>query len=244
MTDLQLLNPRPLWQRYLAVTVYLLISMLLVIVLGVIIAWLDPASFSKTSAMPFRAIAYGVGLQIFGFVPCAYFLLKFSKIKGFSFRRTRMRDIAICCTLILLSNFTFGILYHFFNIEPKQLGFLDPKEVLANKYAFIALTALAVPIYEEWVFRGIIFGVLVNNETSVLNILSGAFFCAFLFTVAHLEGRHSISALPPILAMAAIFQYMTWKSKSIWPSIFGHALQNLLASIGLIAKLTAAAKAI
>lgn len=243
MTDLQLLNPRPLWQRYIAVLVYLIASYLLtqLIAVGLLLARpIDIAQATKTG-LPFAYLMHGVILQMVGFLVPAPLLIKFTRARPFSFRAARLRDILLCCALTFASLVLFSAIYHYIKVEPQQLGFLDGADILKHKAAFLAITSFAVPGYEEWVFRGLIFGILVCDVTDVRKVFLGGAFCAVLFTASHIEGKHSLTALPPILVMAAIFQYMTWCTQSLWPAVAAHAMQNFISSAAFFAKFAAAA---
>lgn len=229
---------RPLWQRYLAVLVYLIVSIALVqlIAIGMALLKISDTSQIEQNGLPFRFLMQSVIVQMAGFLIPAPLLLKFTRASIFTFSKARAVDIFLCCALTFASIVFFSTLYHYLHVEPKQLGFLNAADILRHKTAFIAVTSVAVPGYEEWVFRGLMFGVLVSGVTDGRKVFLGAAFCALLFTASHIEGRHSLSALPPIFVMAVIFQYMTWRSQSIWPAVAAHAMQNLLSSVAFFAK--------
>jgi membrane protease YdiL (CAAX protease family) len=231
-------NPRPLWQRYVAVVVYLIASFLLTQIIGLALLAVKPIDIADTqkTGLPFTFLMHSVIVQMAGFLVPAPLLLKFTRSGFFSFQAARLRDILLCCGLTFASLIFFSVLYHALKIEPQQLGFLNGQDILRHKAAFLAITAVAVPAYEEWIFRGLIFGILVFEVEDRRKIFAGAAFCALLFTLSHVEGKHSLSALPPILVMAAIFQYMTWRSQSLWPAIAAHAMQNLMSSFAFFAK--------
>jgi|GEM_PF-2744266 len=238
--EFSLIPPRPLWQRYLAVLAYLLAVFLVVQLIGIVLV---SAGLSGTpqpgKAMDFRFLIYGIVIQMAGFLLPAPFLLKFTRAYNFTFARARAADILLCCGLIFASLIFFSVLYSLLKIEPKQLAFLDMTDVLKHKSAFVTITGILVPGYEEWIFRGLIFGVLVTGAQRTREIFAAGTFSALIFTASHIEGWHSLTALPPILAMAAIFQYMTWRSQSLWPAVCGHAMQNLLSSAAILARITA-----
>ncbi len=233
-----LLAPRPLWQRYVAVLAYLMAVFLLVQLIGIVLvsAGLSGAP-APGKAMDFRFLIYGIVIQMAGFLLPAPFLLRFTRAYNFTFAKARAADILLCCGLIFASLIFFSVLYNLLGIEPKQLAFLDMTDVVKHKGAFVAITGFVVPGYEEWIFRGLIFGVLVTGAGNGREIFLAGAFSALLFTASHIEGRHSLSALPPILSMAAIFQYMTWRSQSLWPAVCGHAMQNLLSSAAILARM-------
>lgn len=231
-------NPRPLWQRYIAVVIYLIASFLLTQIIGLALMAVRPIDLDQAqkTGLPFAFLMHSVIVQMAGFLIPAPLLLKFTRSGFFNFRAARARDILLCCALTFASLVFFSTLYHYIKVEPQQLGFLNGQDILRHKAAFLAITSAAVPAYEEWIFRGLIFGILVFEVENRRKIFAGAAFCALLFTLSHVEGKHSLSALPPILVMAAIFQYMTWRSQSLWPAIAAHAMQNLMSSLAFFAK--------
>ncbi len=230
-----MIQTRPLWQRYLAVVAYLLMGLLIVQLLAAVTAGITGIGENQ-GKMPFRSLLFALVIQMTGFLLPAPLLLFFTRAGNFGFTRTSVGHILLACGLTFLSLVIFSVLYHALGIQPQQLAFLDQREILQHRQAFLILTAVVVPAYEEWIFRGVIFGILVTGAKSRLSVLSAGIFTALLFTVSHIEGRHSYSALPPIFAMALIFQYVTWRSGSIWPAVTAHAMQNLLSATALIAK--------
>ncbi len=237
-------TPRPLWQRYIAVLVYLIASFLLIQLIALLfLMWkpIDPKMLTE-HGLPFRFLMQSVVMQMAGFLIPAPLLIKFTRCGIFSFSAVKARDVLLSCALTFASLVFFSALYHFIKVEPQQLGFLNGADILQHKTAFIVVTSVAVPGYEEWIFRGLIFGVLVYGVESPKKILMGAVFCGLLFTASHIEGKHSLSALPPILVMAAIFQYMTWRTQSIWPAVAAHAMQNCISSAAFFAKFATTAQ--
>lgn len=234
-------TPRPLWQRYVAVILYLITCAALVQVIAVAYFALQPGATAglHEKGLPFRFLMQTVIIQMIAFLLPAPLLLKFTRAGAFTFRKTALKEILLCCSLIFASLVFFSALYHYLHIEPDQLGFLDGSDILRHKTAFTIVTAVAVPGYEEWVFRGLIFGILVTDVKHFRHIVLAAATSAVIFTASHFEGKHSLSALPPILVMAAIFQYMTWRTQSLWPAVCGHAMQNFLSSIAFFAKFAA-----
>lgn len=228
-------NARPVWQRYLAVISYLLLGFIIVQILAAASAGFTGLK-ADSGKMPFRAILAALVIQLSGFLLPAPLLMRFTRAGNFGFSRARLADVLLACGLTFFSLVVFSLLYHALGIEPQQLAFLDRGEILRHRHAFLVMTAVIVPAYEEWVFRGVIFGVLVTQSLNIRTVYAASLFTALIFTMSHIEGRHSLSALPPIFCMALIFQYVTWRSQSIWPAVAAHALQNLLSASALIAK--------
>lgn len=233
--------PRPLWQRYLAVFAYLLAAAMLTQLGGLMLVSLRPGLVAdQGKGLPFAFLMQSMVVQMAGFLLPAPLLMKFTRGGAFAFGPVRMREIFLCCALTFASLIFFSALYHYIKVEPQQLGFLNGEDILRHKGAFLVITSLLVPGYEEWVFRGLIFGVLVSGLDGGPRVFMAGAFSALLFTASHIEGKHSLSALPPILVMAGIFQYSTWKTQSLWPAATAHALQNLLSSAAFFTKYAAA----
>ncbi|HMV36272.1 MAG TPA: type II CAAX endopeptidase family protein [Turneriella sp.] len=230
-----MVQTRPLWQRYLAVVAYLLLGFLIVQALATVTAGLTGIAENQ-GKMPFRSLLFALVIQMVGFLLPAPLLLRFTRAGNFGFARASAGDVLLACGLTFASLVVFSLLYHALGIQPQQLAFLDQREILHHRQAFLIMTAVVVPAYEEWIFRGVIFGVLVTQYENRRSVFTAGIFTALLFTASHIEGKHSYSALPPIFAMALIFHYMTWRSGSIWPAVTAHAMQNLLSATALIAK--------
>lgn len=227
--------PRPLWQRYLAVVAYLLLGLLLVQILATVTANFNGIA-KNPGKMPFRSLLYALLIQMTGLLLPAPLLLFFTRAGNFGFTRASGSDVLLACGLTFANMVLFSLLYHALGIQPQQLAFLDHREILQHQQAFLFMTAVVVPAYEEWIFRGVIFGVLVTQPEERRSVFAAGIFTALLFTASHIEGRHSYSALPPIFVMALIFHYMTWRSQSIWPAVTAHAMQNLFSATVLIAR--------
>jgi len=232
------LTARPLWQRYLAVCIYMLTANALTYGLGLLLIATKVLPIPGENDLPFRYLLVGLVAQMIAFLLPAPFLLQFTRGRTFTFKRAAPKDILIACAMVFSSLIFFSVLYQYFGIEPKQLAAIDGADIARHKGAFLVLTSVAVPAYEEWVFRGLLFGVLVTDYQKAWHVWSGAIFCALVFTFSHYEGSYSWSALPPIFVLALIFQFMAWRSQSLWPSVCGHAFQNALSSLAFFAKLS------
>ena len=227
---------RPLWQRYIAATLYLIVSFLFTQSIALVMAYTSTPPVNEKDGLPFSFLMNAIVVQMVGFLLPAPLLLKFTRASYFSFHRVRLREVFLSIGLVFASMTSFSLLYTALGIEPQQMGFLNGEDILRNKAAFVVITSVAVPAYEEWIFRGLLFGVLTTQVTKPSQIILAGLFCVTLFTLSHIEGKHSLSALPPIFTMALIFQYMTWRTQSLWPSVAAHAVQNLLSSAVFFAK--------
>lgn len=76
------------------------------------------------------------------------------------------------------------------------------------------------PIVEELLYRGAIFAGLLAHYTRNRAI----FWSAFLFGVGHLNPWQ----FPPALLYGLVFAWWYFRTGSLWPALFGHALNNLI----------------
>lgn len=90
-----------------------------------------------------------------------------------------------------------------------------------------------VPIYEEILFRGLILGLLIKHFSNKKSIL----FSSILFGLWHLKNIFYLDSqvIPQILYtmlfIGPLFAYITLKTKTIWPAVILHYLNNILAGI-------------
>lgn len=228
--------PRPLWQRYIAIPAYLILVMLGVRAMAPLIGQILPSAPASTSApLPFKMLIYAVVVQMIAFLLPAPLLLLFTRAQNYTFSRTPVREILFGCGMILLTLITFSIIYTIMGVKPNQLAFLDTADLLKNSAAFLLITAAVVPAYEEWIFRGLFFGILVTGARSRKQAVAATLFCSVIFTASHIEGMHSLSALPAIFSMSLVLHFVTWRTGSLWPAVCAHSLQNLLSASAMLA---------
>jgi membrane protease YdiL (CAAX protease family) len=106
------------------------------------------------------------------------------------------------------------------------LDFLMPDQGLDKEFfgegLQFAANAVAVglwtPFTEEIFFRGFILAGLVK----FLGVTKGTIISAALFSVAHMQ----IGVLVPIFATGLLLSWLYLKTRSIWPPMIAHTLQN------------------
>ena len=90
----------------------------------------------------------------------------------------------------------------------------------------IFLLCVTVPIIEEIIFRGILWRMLeVTFSTRIAFTL-----VSILFALAHGEIFHILGVLP----VGIYIGWLRLRSKSIFPSILAHSVNNLMASISYL----------
>lgn len=101
---------------------------------------------------------------------------------------------------------------------PQQLGADESVLLAVVTGIFVVLVA---PVVEELFFRGFLYQALRNSWGTVLGVIgSGA-----IFGGIHLEPDKFVPLFALGVALAMLFQ----KTRSIWPSIMLHAINNALA---------------
>ena len=81
--------------------------------------------------------------------------------------------------------------------------------------------AMIAPIVEEMFFRGFMLPTLVKN----LNVFWGSVLTAAIFALIHFE----LQIVIPIFILGLILNGLFLKSRSLWPGIGFHVLNNVLA---------------
>ncbi|MBL0045376.1 MAG: CPBP family intramembrane metalloprotease [Flavobacteriales bacterium] len=94
-------------------------------------------------------------------------------------------------------------------------------------HATIAIIGIGIvtPIFEEFVFRGLLFQRLV----SVGSPLVAVFVTAFVFAILHMQ--YSWAIMLGVLCIGLVLGMLRWKSGSIWPCVLLHCLNNTIATL-------------
>jgi hypothetical protein len=98
--------------------------------------------------------------------------------------------------------------------------------------AFMSLVVLP-PLAEELLFRGYLFHLLKKR----IRVVVASGITSVLFAIAHLEfgSGNSLNwaASLDTLLLSGVLCYVTYKTKSLWPAIFIHAIKNCVAFVTL-----------
>ena len=120
------------------------------------------------------------------------------------------------------------LLTNFFDIEIKPQDILERFKELENPFEisiFVIGSAAIAPIYEELLFRGIIFPTLIQKTNFTIALLLSS----LLFAVLHFH----LSALLPLFVLSIILSITYLYTSTIWASISLHALFNLISIIAV-----------
>ena len=120
------------------------------------------------------------------------------------------------------------LLTNFFDIEIKPQEILEKFKELENSFEisiFVIGSAVIAPIYEELLFRGIIFPKLIQKTNFTIALLLSS----LIFAVLHFH----LSALLPLFVLSIILSITYLYTSTIWASISLHALFNLISIIAV-----------
>jgi membrane protease YdiL (CAAX protease family) len=80
------------------------------------------------------------------------------------------------------------------------------------------MVVIAAPVCEEWLCRGIIAKGLLRHSTPARAIL----WSAFIFAVIHMNPWQAV----PAFLIGLLLGYVYWKTRSLWPCMFIHFVNN------------------
>lgn len=177
-------------------------------------------------------------LQVAGMlVPLWYFVIRkyASTIEDFSFKWigsvktllwvfiSYIFYIGLSIFIIMLFS-TLGI--DIFGFEPtKSLFDVFGRETSGFTFAFIVAVVIA-PIVEEVFFRGFVLQTLVKK----ISPFWGVVLTAMIFASVHFE----FQSIMPLLILSIVLNVLYIKTKSIWPGIVFHVMNNSIAFIIMI----------
>jgi len=177
-------------------------------------------------------------LQVAGMIiPLWYFVIRKygSTIEDFSFEwigslKTLLFVLASYIFYIGLSIFIimlFSILnIDLFGFEPTTSLFdVFGRDISGFTFAFVIAVVIA-PFVEELFFRGFVLQTLAKK----ISPFWGVFLTALIFASVHFE----FQSIMPLLILSVVLNVLYIKTKSIWPGIVFHIMNNSIAFIILI----------
>ena len=122
--------------------------------------------------------------------------------------------------LLLASNISLLLLKHLFGIDPELQDvakiFAGAPSVLKVLYTVMAIGA--APLYEEIMFRGLVFPYFVKHTS----LAQGTLLVSILFAVMHFH----LPSFAPLLLLSAVLCLAYWRTGSLWVSIGVHVIFN------------------
>ncbi len=129
--------------------------------------------------------------------------------------------------LLLTAQFSQLLMQHLFGIEPELQDvakiFSQDPSILQVLYAIMAIGA--APLYEEIMFRGLIFPYLVKH----MGLAQGTLLISMLFAMMHFH----LPSFAPLLLLSVVLCLAYWRTGSLWVSIGVHLLFNAVSILAL-----------
>jgi membrane protease YdiL (CAAX protease family) len=152
-------------------------------------------------------------------------------LRALGFRRTDWRVAALWIVIAAVLGYAASAIY---DVVKVPLGLQTNTDTLAEQIKVAPLTtlglllagALVAPICEEVFFRGF----LLPGIASSMPIWSAVIVSSLLFGLAHAD----LGSLAPLIAIGLLLGVVRWKTRSLWPPIFLHTLNNTAALIALL----------
>jgi membrane protease YdiL (CAAX protease family) len=83
---------------------------------------------------------------------------------------------------------------------------------------FLAMVVLIAPVFEEWLFRGVLFRSLRRSTGAITSIV----ITALLFAAIH-----PITSFPPVFVLGLAAAWVVERSGRVWPAAMVHVGYNL-----------------
>ncbi|HEX8982565.1 MAG TPA: type II CAAX endopeptidase family protein [Ktedonobacterales bacterium] len=103
---------------------------------------------------------------------------------------------------------------------------LEGKAAPFTTVGLLASAAIVAPFCEEIFFRGLVFVGLLKR----MPLWSAALISAIVFGIAHVD----LGSLAPLIIIGLALAWVRWRTDSIWPGIFVHAINNTVAALVLL----------
>lgn len=195
-------------------------------------------AFDDANIAPSFAEIGGMGILIYVALALAawYFALK---RRGVGWREGGFRPVAsgtllkmvpVTIALMILNALVVGLSAQVFGDVPTAQDQIvgGANAITLEEFVWLfALGAIAAPIVEEFLFRGLLYPLLRGRLKVAAAVGSSAFIFAFLHFFPTL--------IPALLTMGIVLAVLAERYHSILPSIVVHALNNGVALIGLYA---------
>lgn len=119
--------------------------------------------------------------------------------------------------------------------QPDQFKDFDAQLLRKGIYVFMFTVAFLGPIYEEFIFRGVMLGMLAGKAASFKNNIPAVLYTSALFMMAHFEDiRENIYIGLPLFLLGVYFSYWAIRKKGIMLTIILHMSQNFAAAMALL----------
>lgn len=191
---------------FLLILIYALISLIIVAPIQMVLAKFFPESDGWIMLVAF-VISFGILLPVGMRIWNSY---------NFEIANIPLKDYLVMLPGILALSIVVEGMVSLIPMPDSVMEYFS-KMVQMNLPGFLTV-AIAAPILEELIFRGIILRGFLKKYDPQKAII----FSAIIFGVAHLNPWQFVAAF----TIGLIIGYMYWKTQSIWPGIFIHFINN------------------
>ena len=152
-------------------------------------------------------------------------------LRALGFRRFNWGVAALWVVIAAVVGYAASALY---DVVKGPLGLQTNTDALAEQIKIAPLTtlglllagALVAPVCEEVFFRGF----LLPGIARAMPIWAAVIVSSLLFGVAHAD----LGSLAPLVVIGLLLGVVRWKTRSLWPAIFLHTLNNVAALLALL----------
>jgi membrane protease YdiL (CAAX protease family) len=140
---------------------------------------------------------------------------------------------AVAVPLVLVVNIVVGAVFYVFGMQHNQSALypLTAGDTL-GQIGFFAVAVVLVPVAEEVLFRGYIYGRVARLSSPGVAIVSSAVIFAAAHTWSASSG--SIALVVQTCALGLVLGWIRSQSQSTFPSMVAHALNNAVALLLVI----------
>ena len=162
-------------------------------------------------------------------------------LKALGFRRFRLSNALFWVIILMIVIFGVNTLYSYLitvlhlNVQTNdQLILQQSKIAPLSTYATLFAAVFIAPFCEEVFFRGFVFPGLRHGMSLVWAIIISS----LLFGVAHADP----GSFPVLFVIGLALAFLRWRTKSIWPCIMLHMLNNGIAALVIVLTMQGAIK--
>ncbi len=153
---------------------------------------------------------------------------------GMDFRRLKLLPVSLAIyfamlpALGILTMAYHAFLYRVFGIDPymQEVAYLISDSQAWTRIGFILLAVVVAPLYEELIFRGVLFSYLSCRIGFTGSIVA----VSIIFALIHFH----IPSVFPLFLLSIVLCMAYWRTGSLWTSIGVHALFNSVTIIVLL----------
>jgi len=152
-------------------------------------------------------------------------------LRALGFRQFNWRVAALWVVIAAALGYAASALY---DVVKGPLGLQTNTDALAEQIKIAPLTtlglllagALVAPACEEVFFRGFVLPGIARS----MPIWAAVVVSSLLFGAAHVD----LGSFAPLVVIGLLLGVVRWKTRSLWPSIFLHTLNNVAALLALL----------